>query len=259
MKGAILGDIMGSTYESNPVKRKNIDLFPPGTTFTDDTVLTIAVADAIMNNIPYREALHRYARAFPGRGYGGRFLSWIEEDDPVPYNSFGNGSAMRVSAVGWAFGSEEEVLHQAALSAEPSHNHPEGIRGARATALSVYLARNGTGPDGIRETIEQKFGYDLSRTLDEIRPAYSFDVTCQGTVPEAIIAFLESGSYEDAVRNAISLGGDSDTLACITGGIAEAYYMEIPEEIERKGLSYLDRELFEVVERFTKSCHWRIS
>jgi ADP-ribosylglycohydrolase len=250
MKGAILGDIIGSTYETAPVKRKDIDLFPRRTTFTDDTVLTIAAADAILKGLPYREVLHRYARAYPGRGYGGRFLSWIEEDNPAPYNSFGNGSAMRVSAVGWAFTSEKEVLRQAALSAEPSHNHPEGIKGAQATALSVYLARNGSGRNGIRETIEKKFGYDLSRTLDEIRPGYGFDVTCQGTVPEAIIAFLESDSYEDAVRNAISLGGDSDTLACITGGIAESYYGEIPEDIERKGLSYLDRELLEVVKRF---------
>jgi len=250
MKGAITGDIIGSTYEGNPVKHKQFTLFPPGTTFTDDTVLSVAVADAILNGRSYKETLHFYARAYPGRGYGGNFLRWIREKDPEPYHSYGNGSAMRVSAVGFAFNSEAEVLAQAAFSAEPSHNHPEGIKGAQATALGIFMARSGLRRSEIRERIKDRFGYNLDRTLNEIRPSYTFKVSCQESVPEAIIAFLESSDYEDAIRNAISLGGDSDTLACIAGGIAEAYYRGIPEDIERRALGYLDAELLSVVERF---------
>jgi len=250
MKGAITGDIIGSTYEWNRIKHKEFDLFPKGTDFTDDTVLTIALADAILNNLSYKESIHAYARSFPERGYGGMFLSWIGEDDPQPYNSFGNGSAMRVSAVGFAFNTEQEVLHHAAESARPSHNHPEGIKGAQAVALSIFLARMGACRYEIKKIITDKFEYDLSGKLDEIRPGYDFNETCQGTVPAAITAFLESICYEDAIRNAISLGGDSDTLACIAGGIAEAYYRGVPEEIEKKALSYLDSRLMKVVEMF---------
>lgn len=250
MKGAIIGDIIGSAYEWDRVKHKNFELFTSSTDFTDDSVLTIAVADAIINNRPYKDAIHQYANSYPGRGYGGRFAHWITEDDPQPYNSYGNGSAMRVSPVGFAFDTEEEVLKQAALSAEPSHNHPEGIKGAQATAISIFLARNGVGKEDIRERIAHQFSYDMNRTLDEIRPSYRFDETCQCTVPEAIIAFLESTDYLDAIRNAVSLGGDSDTLACITGGIAEAYYKEIPEDIETSALEKLDPKLGEIVEKF---------
>lgn len=177
-------------------------------------------------------------------------MNWIEQDNPQPYNSFGNGSAMRVSAVGFAFNSEQEVLRHAVFTAEPSHNHPEGIKGAQATALSVYLARMGYCRGEIKERIMELFNYDLNRSLEEIRPLYGFDETCQGTVPEAIISFLESTSYEDAIRNAISLGGDSDTLACITGGIAEAYYRGVPLELEQKAMEYLDTDLLHVVELF---------
>ena len=250
MKRAIIGDIIGSAYEWNRVKTKNFDLFSPATEFTDDSVLTIAVANAILNDDSYRDSIHKFARAYPGRGYGGRFFNWIAEEDPQPYNSFGNGSAMRVSAIGFAFDTEQEVLEQAALSASPSHNHPEGIKGAQATALCIFMARTGVSKEAIRKRVQVDFGYDLARTLDEIRPSYVFDETCQKTVPEAIIAFLESTDFEDAIRNAVSLGGDSDTLACITGGIAEAYYGAIPTEIEQKAMSYLDDRLMVVVDEF---------
>lgn len=250
MKGSIIGDIIGSAYEWDRVKHKDFELFTPKTDYTDDSVLTIAVADAIINKRPYKETIHQYARAYPGRGYGGRFAFWIRQDDPKPYNSFGNGSAMRVSPVGFAFDTEEEVLKQAALSAEPSHNHPEGIKGAQATALSIFLARTGSTKQEIKERVSDEFSYNMDRNLAEIRPSYQFNETCQLTVPEAIIAFLESTDYEDAIRNAISLGGDSDTLACITGGIAEAYYKKIPEELEPKALAMLDSKLTEITDSF---------
>ncbi len=170
-------------------------------------------------------------------------------EDPQPYNSFGNGAAMRVSPVGFAFSSEQEILQQARMTAEVSHDHPEGVKGAQAAALAVFLARNGTGREEIRRRIAQEFDYDLNRTVDDIRPHYAFDVTCQGTVPEAIIAFLDADSYEDAVRNAISLGGDSDTLACITGGIAEAFYA-VPDHIHQEVRQRLTPELAQIVDAF---------
>ncbi len=254
MIGAIAGDIIGSVYEHHQIKTKDFPLFHPRCRFTDDTVLTVAVADAILSDRSYAESIRRIGRQFPDAGYGGFFIRWLQSEDPQPYNSWGNGSAMRVSPVGFAFTSEEEVLRQARLSAEITHNHPEGIKGAEATALATFLARSGSGKESIRMLITERFGYDLDRTVTEIRPSYSFDVSCQGTVPEAIIALLDSDSYEDAIRNAISLGGDSDTLACITGGVAEAFYGGVPEEIRAKVQECLTPDLWEITEEFGRIC-----
>jgi ADP-ribosylglycohydrolase len=234
MYGAILGDILGSIYEFDNLKTETpetIDLFNPECYFTDDTVLTVAVADAILNGGAYKEMVHTWAMAFPAAGYGEGFAIWVDDDDREPYNSWGNGSAMRVSPVGWAFDTLEETLGQAKKSAEITHNHPEGIKGAQATAGAIFMARTGNSKDEIREYIEKAFGYNLQRTLKEIRPAYQFNESCQGTVPEAITAFLESRDFPHAMQLAISLGGDTDTLACITGGIAEAFYRTIPKEL----------------------------
>lgn len=234
MLGAIAGDIIGSVYENLRTKRKDFRLFTPVSTFTDDTVLTVAVADAILTGRDYGRSIKSYARRYPMRGYGPRFVVWMATPGNRPYNSFGNGSAMRVSPVAHAFHSEEEVLSEARKTAECTHNHPEGIKGAEATALAIFLARTGSDKEAIREQVEDRFGYDLSRTVAAIRPAYRIDLTCQGSVPEAIIAFLDSRSFEDALRNAVSLGGDADTQACIAGAIAEAYYRSIPLEILRQ-------------------------
>lgn len=250
MIGAIAGDIIGSVYEHRQIKTKDFPLFDPRCRFTDDTVLTVAIADAILSGRPYIESVREIGRRYPGAGYGGSFIQWLHSDDPQPYNSWGNGSAMRVSPVGFAFLSEEEVLRHAKMTAEISHNHPEGIKGAQATALAVFLARTGTGKEQIRSRIAEDFGYDMDRTVDDIRPGYAFDVSCQGTVPEAIIAFLDSDSYEDAVRNAISLGGDSDTLACITGGIAEAFYGDVPKYLQEKVQECLTADLWQVTKAF---------
>ncbi len=252
MIGAIAGDIIGSVYEHRPIKRKDFLLFTRGSRFTDDTVLSVAVADAILNGRSYGESLMDFGRRYPHAGYGSSFFRWLQQENPGPYNSWGNGSAMRASPVGFAFASEEEVLLQARLTAEVTHNHPEGIKGAQATALAIFEARTGLGKEEIRLKISEKFGYNLKRSLDEIRPEYSFDISCQGTVPEAITCFLDSDSYEDAIRNAISLGGDSDTLACITGGIAQAFYGGVPDEIRDAALSRLPADLLEIVHRF---CH----
>jgi ADP-ribosylglycohydrolase len=253
MLGAIAGDIIGSIYEGSPIKTKAFPLFDERCRFTDDTVLTVAVADAILTGRSYRQSLWEIGRRHPNAGYGGAFIRWLQSTDPQPYDSWGNGAAMRVSPVGFAFASEEEVLRQARMTAEVSHNHPEGIRGAQATALAVFLARTGSDKEGIRRRIAERFGYDLGRTVDEIRPSYGFDISCQGTVPEAIIAFLDSESYEDAIRNAISLGGDSDTLACIAGGMAEGFYGGVGTGIERAVAARLTPDLLDIVQRFRAS------
>lgn len=250
MLGAIAGDIIGSIYEHSPIKTRDFPLFDPRCRFTDDSVLTIAVAGSILGGTGYRENLRELGRRYPDAGYGGTFRRWLFADDPRPYHSWGNGSAMRVSPVGFAFDTPEKVLEEARRSAAVTHDHPEGIKGAQATALAVFLARTGHGREEIRREIAARFGYDLERSLDAIRPGYGFDVSCQGTVPEAIIAFLESGSYEDTVRNAISLGGDSDTLACIAGGIAEAFYGGIPADIRKRALAALPGDLRSITERF---------
>ncbi len=252
MIGAIAGDIIGSIYEFRPIKTKDFPLFQPRSRFTDDTVLTVAIAEAILSGRPYAQSVREIGRRYPGAGYGGFFNDWLHSDDPKPYNSWGNGSAMRVSPVGFAFDTLDEVLGEAKKTADFTHNHPEGVRGAQATALAVFLARLGHSKEEIREQIGLRFGYDLSRTVDDIRPGYSFNESCLGTVPQAMIAFLDSTSYEDAIRNAVSLGGDSDTLACITGGIAQAFYGDVPEHIQARVREILPMDLLETVEIFSK-------
>lgn len=254
MLGAMIGDIVGSIYEWHNIKTTEFKFFQEHCFFTDDTVLTAATASALMTDSDFTTAYQDFARRYPRRGYGGNFSGWIHRSDPQPYNSWGNGSAMRVSPVGFAFDTAEEVLTMAKMSAEVTHNHPEGIKGAQSTALAIFLARQGTSREEIRETIKTRFGYHLDRTLDEIRPRYTFDVSCQGSVPEAIIAFLESKSYEDAVRKAISLGGDSDTIACITGGIAEAFYGDVPDDIAKQGRGFLPDEFIQILYDFRS---WR--
>jgi ADP-ribosylglycohydrolase len=229
--GAIAGDIIGSSYEFNNVKSIDFELFTPDTYFTDDSVMTIATMHALLKSADYSEVYRSFGRIFPHRGYGGGFRKWLFSANPQPYNSWGNGSAMRASPIGWYCSSIDDVLAEAKRSAEVTHNHPEGIKGAQAAALAVFLARAGESKEAIKKTIQERFGYDLDRTIDKIRPVYEFNESCQGTVPEAIIAFFESTDYENAIRLAISIGGDSDTLAAITGGIAEAFYREIPEDI----------------------------
>jgi ADP-ribosylglycohydrolase len=266
MMGAIIGDIVGSVYEWHNIKTKDFPLFRDDCTFTDDTVMTIAVAEGLMNGgkrDDFIDAMKKYGRMYPDAGYGGRFGGWLFSESREPYNSFGNGSAMRVSPVGFwvepSWDALQPVRDLAARTAEVTHNHPEGIKGAQATAdaiLIMRLARRGDSDveahkKRLRNLMTDHFGYDINRTLDEIRPTYRFNETCQETVPQAIIAFLESTDFEDAIRNAISLGGDSDTLAAITGGIAEAAY-GIPQWIVDKAWSYLDEPLREVCQRWHK-------
>jgi len=251
MLGAIAGDIIGSVHEFTETKTTDFPLFPLAATFTDDTVLTVAVAKAILRGLDYAVALKEVGRKYPNAGYGVAFGRWLLSARREPYGSYGNGSAMRVSPVGLAFDSMETTLAHAARSAAVTHNHPEGIKGAQATALAIFLARTGESKTAIRRTITERFRYDLDRSLDSIRPHYRFNETCQQTVPEAIIAFLESTDYEDAVRKAISLGGDADTLACITGGIAQAFYQQIPPVIVNTVRSKLPEDLLEIVDEFT--------
>jgi len=236
--------------EHHQIKTKDFPLFHPQCRFTDDTVLTVAIADVILSGRPYIDSVKEIGRCYPGAGYGGSYIQWLHSDDTRPYNSWGNGSVMRASPAGFAFSCEDEILRHAKMTAEITHNHPEGIKGAQATALAVFLARMGTGKEQIRSRFAKEFGYNMNRTVDDIRPTYTFDVSCQGTVPEAIIAFLDSDSYEDAVRNAISLGGDSDTLACITGSVAEAFYGDIPKHVQEKVHECLTPDLWQVTEAF---------
>jgi ADP-ribosylglycohydrolase len=250
MIGAIIGDIIGSVHEFSATKTTDFPLFAGRCTFTDDTVLTVAVADCLMSGAAYVDKFHEYTNTYPGRCYGGGFAHWVESGNREPYNSWGNGSAMRVSAVGHAFDDLEATLGEARRSAEVTHNHPEGVKGAQATAAAIFLAREGRSKDEIRAEIERQFGYNLQRTVKDVRPTYEFNESCQQTVPEAIVAFLDSKDYEDAIRLSISLGGDADTLACITGGIAEAFYGGVPKKIADRGLSLLNEHLNEVVGQF---------
>jgi len=249
--GAIAGDIIGSVFEWHNVKSISFDLFCLESRFTDDSVLTLATMSALINNTGYAQAYHSFGRKFPNVGYGHSFRSWLLSNNPKPYNSWGNGSAMRISPVGWYGNSIDEVMMEAQKSAEVTHNHPEGIKGAQATASAIFLARSGKSKDDIKNFIIENFSYDLNRTIDDIRPGYKFDVSCQGSVPEAIIAFLESTDFESAIRLAVSLGGDSDTIACITGGIAEAYYQTIPKHIVDNVLTILPDELLTIVHDFS--------
>ena len=248
--GAVIGDVIGSVFEWNNIKTTNFDLFNPKCDFTDDTVLTIAVADCILNKKDFAKTIWEYGRKYRGRGYGGSFRNWLQEDNLKPYGSFGNGSAMRASAVGFSFNDIETVMEVAKQSAKVTHNHPEGIKGAQATATAIFLARQGKSKQAIKDYITQSFDYNLDFTLDEIRPTYKFDVTCQGSVPQAIVAFLESSDFENAIRLAISIGGDSDTIACITGGIASAFYKLIPTEIMDFVVDKLPSEYIEIMNKF---------
>lgn len=252
MLGAIAGDIIGSVFENQPIKTTNFPLFSRLSRFTDDTVLTVAVAHSIISGIDYASSLKKFGQKYPNAGYGGTFYQWLHSDIREPYHSWGNGSAMRVSPVGFAFNSISKVLEDAEKSAAVTHNHPEGIKGAQATALAIYMAKIGETKSSIREAIESRFSYDVSRTLDSIRPGYSFDVSCQGSVPESIIAFLESENFEDAIRKGISLGGDSDTIACITGGIAQAYYGKVPADIVKNVEARLPEEFLGIIKVFNK-------
>ena len=229
MLGAIAGDIIGSVYESSSIKTTYFNLFSTYSTFTDDSALTVAVADCILHSKDYATTFKEYAKRYPFAGFGGMFIQWVDSDSLEPYNSFDNGSAMRVSPFGFAFDTMEELLAKAKRSTEVTHNHPEGIKGAQAVDAAILLSRKHESKSNIKNFIEKNFGYSLHRTLDEIRTNYSFEETCEGSVPQAITAFLESDNYEDAVREAISLGGDCDTLGCMTGGIAQAYYKIIPD------------------------------
>ena len=258
MYGAILGDMIGSPYEfDRSPKRKDFPLFIPASRFTDDTVMTLAVAEALMDGPAEPEELEKalvermrhWGRRYPDAGYGGRFNVWLYARKPEPYNSWGNGSAMRVSSAGWLYGSMAETRRAAALSAAVTHDHPEGIKGAEAVAAAVYLARTGAGKAEIREYVTAEFGYDLNRSCDEIRPGYSFDVSCQGTVPEALTAFLEAGDFEDNLRTAVSLGGDCDTLTCISAAVGEAFW-GVPEALKQECRKRLPEDLLAVLDRF---------
>lgn len=250
MIGAIAGDVIGSVHESAGTKTKRFPLFTPDSVYTDDTVLTVAVADCLLTGRSYVDAFHDYFDAYPRAGFGGHFVGWAGRRQRKPYGSWGNGSAMRVSPVAYARDTLDEVLTEAERSAAVTHDHPEGVRGAQATAAAVFLARTGASRDDIRSAVSDRFGYDLSARLKDIRPDYEFDVSCQGSVPQSILAFLESTDYEDAVRNAISLGGDADTMACIAGGIAEAFYGGVPTDVRAETLDRLDDRLRAVIEAF---------
>ena len=258
MYGAILGDIIGSPYEFDMGdKSMDFPLFSDDSYFTDDTVMTIAVAEAFMDAPNDEDAIRqrliqsmqKWGHRYPGAGYGLRFIKWLESSDPKPYNSFGNGSAMRVSPVAWLFDDLDTVRRMARISADVTHNHPEGIKGAEATAAAIFLGRTGHSKAEIRAYIETEFHYDLSRTCDEIRPDYYHVESCQETVPEAVTAFLEGDSFEDVIRTAVSLGGDCDTLTCIAGSIAEGFY-GVPEDLKQECRERLTDDLRDVLSRF---------
>ena len=265
MLGAIIGDTVGSVYEFNNIKTTDFPLFSSRSNYTDDSIMTMAVADWLLKDPKHgmdtlETSLLHFAEKYPCPmgGYGGMFNRWLFSPDTFeggkrrPYNSFGNGSAMRVSSVGWMFYTLKETEHVAELSAAITHNHPEGIKGAQATAAAIFMARKGCGKEEIRSYITEKYGYNLNRTCDQIRPVYGWEGSCQGTVPEAIVAFLDSTDFENAIRLAVSLGGDSDTLACITGAIAEAFYKEIPEDIVNTIWSLIPDGFKEIIEQFAK-------
>ena len=262
MIGAIIGDIVGSIYEFNNHKSKEFPLFKKESTFTDDTVMTVAVADFILDDHGnpgqprFVSYLHKWYKLYPNESYGVKFGQWIKQFDTIgfveykPYNSFGNGAAMRISPVADSIAGMASCMENAKFVTEVSHNHPEGINGAQAVAGLILLSRTEKDKAILRQYIEKEFGYDLNRTVDELRETFEYNETCQRTVPEAIICFLESTDFEDAIRNAISIGGDSDTLACITGGIAEAYYQEIPEWILKEAIDRLPLDIKKIIKNF---------
>ena len=259
MYGAILGDMIGAPYEFDMGKKtKEFPLFCTESQYTDDSVMTIAVAEALLDNqfqddetvkAGLVDSMRKWGKKHPNAGYGGKFWHWLRAEDPKPYGSYGNGSAMRVSSAGWLFDTLEQTRHMARLTAEVTHNHPEGIKGAESTASAIYLARTGHSKDEIKDYIVKEFGYDLSRTCDQIRPKYYHVESCQGTVPEAITAFLEGTDFEDVIRTAVSLGGDCDTLTCIAGSIAEAFY-GVPEQLKDECRSRLPKDMLDILGRF---------
>ena len=254
MLGALVGDIIGSVYEFNNVKSTDFELFTPQSVFTDDSVMTLAVAKWLTEDKAHTpqhliKCMQELGCRHPDAGYGGRFLGWLWEDDPQPYNSWGNGAGMRVSPVGLYAKTLDEALALAALTASVSHNHPEGVKGAQAIAACVFLAKEGSSKAEIKAYVEETFGYDLNRTIAEIRPDYFFDVSCQGSVPEAIIAFLEGNSFEEVIRLAISIGGDSDTIGAMAGAIAACVY-PIPEDVAKQCDDILTEDLREIKDRF---------
>lgn len=260
MLGAIIGDMVGSIYEFNPFKSTDFPFLQEGCYCTDDSIMTVAVAQALMDSYKTSDekikdtlvrSMRYFGNLFPFSGYGGTFGAWLTFVNPEAYDSYGNGSAMRVSPAGWLFNDWEETLRVAKLTSEVTHNHSEGIKGAQAVAATIYMARKHMPKNEIKVYLEDQFGYDLSRTIDEIRPSYYFDVTCQGSVPESIICFLEGNSFEEVVRLAISLGGDADTQGAIAGSIAEAYY-GIPDEIVAEAMNYIPEPIQAVIDRFYK-------
>ena len=255
MIGSIIGDIVGSVYEFAPIKLKNFEFFDPNKSYTDDSILTFATADWLLHGgeVARYYSMYGEKHPWPMGGYGNGFQNWlvrtIRLQDFRPYNSCGNGSAMRVGPVGWAFNTKEEVLAMAKRSAECTHNHPEGIKGAQATALAIMMARQGYAKEEIRSEIEERFRYNLQFTCDEIRSTYTWGGICQDSVPQAIVAFLDGENFEDSVRNAISIGGDSDTIGCITGSIAEAYF-GVPDELRKQAMNYLPAEFLDIITEF---------
>ena len=259
MIGAILGDIVGSPYEFDKASKvKDFTLFDQRCEFTDDTVMTLAVANALCSissdasedeiKSAVITSMQETGKRYPDRGYGARFISWLFSDNPKPYNSYGNGSAMRVSSVGWLYSTLERTLEVARYTAEVTHNHPEGIKGAESVAAAIFLARKGCEKKEIKSYMEKFYNYDLSRTIDQIRPYYHHVESCQETVPEALTAFFEGKDFEDVVRTAVSLGGDADTLTAIAASIAEAYY-PVSKSLYEKAKSYLDSYLKSVLEK----------
>ena len=251
MIGAIIGDIIGSRFEFNNYRHKDFELLTPDCDYTDDSICTIAVADALLRSLDFSDAIHSWCRRYPHPmgSYGGRFAQWVASDQPSPYGSFGNGSAMRVSPCGYLT-TLEEVLRQAEASAACSHNHPEGIRGAKVVAHAIWALRHGAGKDDIKKLAEESYGYKVSGlNVSTLQGTNRFDETCQGTIPPALCCFLESSDFEDAIRNAISIGGDSDTIGAIVGGIAEAHY-DVPQDLQDKALSYLPQDMITVVQEF---------
>jgi ADP-ribosylglycohydrolase len=266
MYGAILGDMIGSPYEfDRGSKTKDFPFFDKGATYTDDSVMTIAVAEAlmtaadqgVMNDEPavkelLIDSMRKWGHKYPYAGYGGRFRGWLAARNPQPYNSWGNGSAMRVSPAGWMFSDIEMTRKVAAWTAEVTHNHPEGVKGAESVAAAIFMARNGSSKDEIKDYVIREFGYDFSRTCDEIRPGYRHVESCQETVPEAFTAFFEGNDFEDVIRTAVSLGGDCDTLTCIAGSIAEAFY-GVPDVLKQECENRLPDDLREVLKKLTKA------
>ena len=262
MIGSIIGDIVGSIYEFHNIKTKDFEFFNSRGSYTDDSILTLATADWILNGGDIAHYYSRYAIDYPlpMGGYGSMFMEWVDctrwDKKFYPYNSCGNGSAMRVGPVGWAYDNEKEVLAKAKESAECTHNHPEGIKGAQATALCIFMARNGASKEDIRQEIEKTFQYNLHFTCDEIRPIYRWGATCQDSVPQAIVSFLDGNDFEDSIKNAISIGGDSDTIGCITGSIAEAFF-GVPVELRERAMSYLPKGFKAVISEFENKYGYR--